>query len=295
MELTSIRYFVALAHELHFRKAAEKLHITQAPLSSAIKKLEDELGTPLFTRTSRSVQLSEAGKIFLPECEHILARTQTAISKINDFISGNSCKLRIGYNEPAINTFLPQVLAGIRKSEPELQLELQELETGQQQKLLENGTLDIGFMRPFGREPAGLSTRLVFQENYLLAMRKDHLLASLGSVKKEDLAGQQIILFAREVNPAVYDHLVAILSSDLPEPPYFRQDARNKSSMLAMVHAGFGAAVIPASCMHGAPDEVISRPLDIPLPPVNIMAVWEKNNHSAALKRFLKHLPPEKR
>ena len=294
MELTTLRYFVTLAGELHFRRAAGKLHITQAPLSTAIRKLEEELGTALFIRTSRSVQLSEAGKIFLPECKTILARSEIAVKKVKDFLNGDKI-LHIGYNEPAINTFLPEVLAKIRVEEPDLQLELRELETGQQQMLLENGVLDIGFMRPLGMNSTVLTARQVFQEDYLLAMRKDHMLASLKSVKKEDLAGQQIILFAREVNPAVYDHLVAALSSDQPVLPYFRQDARNKSSMLAMVHAGFGAAVIPASCMHSAPDEVISRPLDIPLPPVNIMAVWEENNHSAALKRFLKHLPPEKR
>ena len=149
MELTALRYFVTVARKLHFRKAAAELNITQAPLSAAIRKLEDELDVRLFNRTSRTVELTEAGKFFLSEAEAVLNRAEQAQKRLQGFLEEQSEKVVIGYNEPAIHSFLPGVLAKARRAKAGLQLQLRELETAEQWEMLKKGELDIGFMRPF--------------------------------------------------------------------------------------------------------------------------------------------------
>ena len=291
MELTALRYFVTVGKELHFHRAAAKLNMTQAPLSAAIRKLEDELETKLFERTSRSVKLTEAGELFLEEAEAVLHRAELARQRLDDLISGRGSRLAIGYNELALNTFLPQLLARCRTRQSNLQLALRELETAEQIRGLREEELDIGFMRPFGFDLTGLRTQLVIRENYRLVMQETHPLAKTEKITARQLSGRSVILFARDVNPAIYDRLTAALTTEYAPPPEFRQDARNKGSMLAMVKAGFGAALLPESICRGHLPGLTVRGLDISLPSVDIMAVWNPARQSGVLKRFLALLP----
>lgn len=295
MELITLRYFVMVAQELHFRRAAQKLNITQGPLSSAMKKLEDELGTKLFERTSRSVRLTPAGEFFLPEAEAVLNRADLATQRLQEMLANSVGKLTIGYNEPALNSFLPQVLAKFRKAQRDLPLELREMETAEQLMCLRKGKLDIGLMRPAENDLHGLEYQLIYSENYRLMMPANHPLAHKDAVSSADLANKDIILFARAVNPKVYDRLVASLTFDAANPPHFREDARNKNSMLLMVKAGFGAALLPESCCVQRNLDLVAKPLLIDLPPVNIMAVWDPGNVTPTLKKFIAALPcPQK-
>ena len=170
---------------------------------------------------------------------------------------------------------------------------MRELEAADQIRELHEENLDIGFMRPFGFDLTGLQTRLVFRENYKLVMPETHSLARGDRITARQLSGQSVILFARDVNPAIFDRLTAALSTGYAPPPEFRQDARNKSSMLAMVKAGFGAALLPESICRGPLPGLTVRTLDIPLPSVDILAVWNPAHRSRVLNRFLSLLPPE--
>ena len=291
MELTSLRYFVAVAHELNFHRAAEKLHMTQSPLSLAIRKLEDELEVRLFERTSRSVRLTREGEAFLAEAEAVLSRADLALRRMAELAGTKNGRLAIGYNEPALNSILPKLLAQYREKHPAMRLELREEETAEQLALIRRGGLDIGIMRPFGFDLSGLESRPVFREEYRLVMPECHELAKRPVISRGDLAGHEIILFAREVNPAIYDRLADALSAGCSPTPKFRQDARNKNSMLALVQAGFGAAVVPGSCCGGALPGLATRKLDIPLPPVEIVAVWDPARLTGALASFIRLLP----
>ena len=292
MELTAMRYFAAVARELHFRRAAARLHITEAPLSAAIRKLEEEVGARLFERTSRSVRLTAAGAVFLPEAEAVLRRAEAARHRLAAFVAGQCERLALGYNETALNSFLPQVLAQSRRQTPQIRLELRELETAEQLQLLRDGVLDLGIMRPFGFALDGLASRLVHRESYRLVMPPSHPLARAARLDARALSGQEIILFARDVNPAIFDRLAHDLAPDGAPPPHFRQDARNKLSMLAMVKAGFGAALLPESCCT-ALDGLVARTLDLPLPDVDLHAVWNQERLTPPLARFLPLLPQE--
>ena len=291
MELTTLRYFVTVAHELNFHRAAEKLHMTQSPLSLAIRKLEDELGLRLFDRTSRSVRLTPAGEAFRREAEAVLNRAELAARRMAELAGVRNGRLAIGYNEPALNTLLPPLLAKYRKRHAAMRLELREAETAEQLALIRRGRLDLGFTRPFGFDLTGLASRTVLREDYKLVMPEHHVLAKLPAVSPGDLAGQEIILFAREVNPAIYDRLAGALSAGCNPPPEFRQDARNKNSMLALVKAGFGAAVVPESCCGGTLPGLATRKLAVALPTVEIVAVWDPARLTGALESLIRLLP----
>lgn len=291
MELTPLRYFLAVATTLHFRKAAEKLNMTQAPLSAAIKKLEEELEVKLFERTSRSVRLTPAGEFFKEEANAVLQRAELARERLKNMLSGRERTLSIGYNEPSLNTFLPELLAKCRSHRKKLLLELQELETPRQLEKLRDGSLDIGFVRSGGLELAGLESVEVYKEDYLLVMPQEHCLSGKEQLGIKDLAGENIILFARDVNPVIFDQLVTLLTPPEGLPPRFRQDARNKNSMLAMVKAGFGAALLPRSCCPEPGQGLVVKKLAIPLPRVNIMAVWAPERLTEPLRDIIKLLP----
>lgn len=290
MELTTLKYFVTVAKELHFRRAAARLNITQAPLSAAIKKLEDELEVQLFERTSRTVKLTPAGTLFLTEAEAILQRTAAALNRMAELRSGSSGQLAIAYNETAFNTFLPQLLVMLRTRFSQIQFELREQETAEQLKNLRGGTIDIGFMRPYGFDLTGLEYRRIWQESYSLVMPQDHPLAARKTITASDLAGESIILFARDVNPMIYDRITVLLSTENLPAPHFRQDARNKSSMLALAAAGFGAALLPESSTRELHSGLCRCQLEIPLPRVEIMAVWDPKRITGVLQKVLDNL-----
>ncbi|OQA85264.1 MAG: HTH-type transcriptional regulator BenM [Lentisphaerae bacterium ADurb.Bin242] len=289
MELTHLKYFVAVAHELHFRKAAGRLNISQAPLSQQIARLEDELGVKLFERTSRVVKLTDAGRIFLAEAETVLKRAAHAVGQMEQFASGDSGRLAIGYNEPALNTFLPKALFRFKKEYPGLELQLHEMETEAQLNALRSGEIDVGILRPFGYDLSEFESRFIFSENYVLAMNPAHPLAKKKSLAVKMLDGQELLLFARSVNPFLFDRIMDILHANGVWPEV-RPYARNKASMLALARAGFGAALIPESCAKNAGNGMVFQPLPAIFPSVEIYAVREKSSPHPAAENFLRSI-----
>lgn len=284
MELITLRYFVTVAKELHFRRAAEKLHMTQAPLSVAIRKLEDELEVELFERSSRSVKLTPEGQFFLAEAEAVLKRAELAQKNLKQMISGRHHHLVIGYNESALNTVLPKVLSYYHNFLPDIELELRELETSEQIKALKEGSLDVGYMRPFGFDLGNLHCKLVHREHYKLVMLKNHTLANSEKITREMLSKQDVVLFARDVNPKLFDILKAkMTANDLPEPN-FQQNARTKSSMLAMLRAGFGLALLPESSLKENTHDLVIKTPDFELPSIEIMAVWHPDREPPVIE-----------
>lgn len=290
MELTSLRYFVTVAEELHFRKAARKLHMTQGPLSTAIKKLEEELDTPLFERSSRWVKLTPAGEYFLEEAQGILLRAFQAKQNLARFVSEEGKRLAIGYNEPVLNTILPSLLSFCNREMPQIELELHELEASEQIRSLQNNTLDVGFIRPYGFDLGTLCSSLVHREKYCFVLPEGHTLAVHKQITLEMLSKQDIILFARDVNPPLFDLLCAKLTPSNGAAPRFKQSARTKRSMLAMVRAGFGAALLPESTLHNdSGTDLVIAEAAFDLPSIDIMAVWNPEKSSPALQKILQY------
>ncbi len=265
-----MKYFTAIAEELHFGRAAKRLHVTQPPLSIQLRRLEEELGTPLFRRTSRVVELTEAGKIFLPEARSILEYAERARERMAAFARGRSRFLSIGFNEPAINTFLPDTVFRFQQKHPEVELRLEEIETAAQFEALRGRRIGLGFMRPSAEKELGeFRRRKIFSEGYLLAVPGHHPAARFDVVPPAQLNHIDLLVFSRRVNPGVFDKITSVLH-EVGICPRIRQEASNKSTALALVRAGVGAALVPESCRNNAPEGVTLRRVGLELQTVEI-------------------------
>ncbi len=289
MELTHLKYFVTVAEELHFGRAARRLNVSQPPLSQQIMKLEDELGVKLFNRSSRVVTLTEAGKIFLEEARSILHRAELTTERMALLAGGHCGILSLGFNEPVLNTILPEAVSKFRRKYPDVELRLFEMETAAQLTALRGREIDLALLRTFGDSPEEFAARLLYREHYLLALPPDHPLLKLETVPLEKLKDRELIMFTRRSNPNIHRCILEALRNAGVEPR-ISQEAGNKATILALVRAGLGVGIVPESSRITAPPGVEFRPLGPGLPPVEILAVWEERNSSAPLQHFLEGL-----
>lgn len=288
MELMHLRYFAAVAEELHFGRAAQRLHLAQPALSRQIMNLEEELDVRLFTRSSRKVELTFAGKIFLEDARDILKRADLSLRSMRELSSGTRGVLSLGFNEPAIHTFLSATVRAFTERCPEVKLSLLELETAEQLEALTMRRIHLGIMRPFGCDLGGFQQRRLWTEKYILALPEQHPLCGSEAVGLDQLKNEKFILFPRALNPALYSRFLE--SFDLfGFRPKVVQEAVSKQTTLALVEAGLGIAVVPQSSSQPAPRGVRFRPLkeDSRLPDVEIFAVWTNDRSTPVIDNFL--------
>jgi DNA-binding transcriptional LysR family regulator len=289
MELRHLRYFVAVAEELHFGRAAVRLHMAQPPLSQQIRALEDELGARLFARSSRSVRLTAAGEAYLAEARAVLARVEEAGRLARRVHQGEAGELAVGYMNPVMDAVLCRALADFRALRPGVALRLRELPTPAQIEELRAGRLDVAFIRLVdgagqcgpnlksqnskSRSTDGLATRVVAREPYVLALPEGHPLAALGTVPLRAAGGEPLILFPRSAMPALHEAMLAALRAAGAEPR-IAQEAPGKHASLALVAAGFGVCLVPASARDWLRKGVALRPVTPGLPVVEMAAAW---------------------
>src|SRR5262245_31720636 len=208
MEFRHLRYFVAVAEELHFGRAAARLGIAQPPLSQQIRQLEQELEVTLFTRTKRRVELTQAGHMFLDDAREVLARAERAVRTAQRAGRGEIGQLAIGFVPSADLDILPRVLSVWRTSCPDVEVTLHELLSGAQVAAQHAGTIQIGFLR-LPVDETGLLIEPIQREPLLAALPRTHRLAGSPSVRLGDLAGDTMVLFTRDVAPGYYDVFIA--------------------------------------------------------------------------------------
>lgn len=286
MEIRHLRYFIAVAEELHFGRAAVRLHLAQPPLSQQIKALEAELGARLFERTSRSVRLTPAGEAFLDQCRGLLARLDEAARAVRRIHQGEGGELAVGYMNPAMDAVLCRALAQFRQERPAVALRLRELPTPQQLEELRAGRLDLGFVRLVrldgrGAQMEGLAWRVVAREPYVLALPKGHRLLSRKVVPLAEAAAEPLILFPRQGMPELYDAILKTLREHGGQPS-ISQEVPGKHAALALAAAGFGVCLVPASARDWRRKGVELRPLEPGLPVVEMAAAWPGEVRNAA-------------
>lgn len=308
MELRHLRYFIAVAEELHFGRAAARLHLAQPPLSQQIRALEEELGARLFARTSRSVALTPAGQAYLEEARAVLARVDEAGRLARRIHLGEAGELCVGYMNPVMDAVLCRALAAYSQVRPEVALRLRELPTAQQLLELRAGRLDVAFIRlvqegtavgdaagegapgRLGRQAAeqdlrGLATRLVAREPYVLALPVGHRLAACSVVPLRAVAAEPLILFPRQGMPALHDAMLAALRAALGPgegEPRVTQEVSGKHASLALVAAGFGLCLVPASARDWLRRGVVLREVEPGLPVVRMAAAWRQGVENPA-------------
>lgn len=289
LESRQLRYFLAVAEELHFGRAAEKLHMAQPPLSQQIRKLEDELGVQLFIRTSRRVALTREGEVLFGEARRILGDLRHAEERITAMARGEIGCVRIGFMGPAIQTRLAASIRSFRQKHPRIRLNLEELTTSEQLEKVASGALDIGHVRLFRNKMSGLAVRLLSREDYILALPPGHALAGKNRIALADLDGQPFISFPKATQPVLHDAVFGALVNAGASVDVVLE-ARRKDTILALVAAESGLAIVPSSAMRSGRTDVVFREIiDRTLPAVEIFQVWRPGQESAALNQFLRH------
>ncbi|MBF2008434.1 MAG: LysR family transcriptional regulator [Chlorogloeopsis fritschii C42_A2020_084] len=285
MELRHLRYFVTLAEELHFGRAAERLHIAQPPLSQQIRQLETELGFELFHRTKRNVQLTIAGQVFLEEVQQILKQLEGAIQVGRQTSRGFRGQLVIGFVSSAAYNILPAILRTFRTCIPNINLELHELTTDQQLQWLQDSRIDVGFLRPPIEEDSFCS-EIIYDESLVVALPESHRLANQPNVSLRSLQGEPFILFPRALAPGLYDSIIS-LCQQADFSPTVAQEAIQMQTIVSLVAAEMGAAIVPESLQNLQRTGVVYKILQEPTPKVALAMIWRRDNTSAAVQRIL--------
>ncbi len=243
MDFRQLRSFVAVAEEMHFGRAAERLHVAPTALSRLVKALEDEIGVRLLTRTTRAVTLTRAGLGFLEDAKAILARTEDAARNAREVADGGGLTLRVGAIDAASASFLPGAINALRAVLPNVDLRLTETMTAQQLQMLRTGRLDLALIRP-PMTASEFPFEVLRQERLVALLPEAHPLAALESLSITDLAGEPIIIPAKRARPYAYDLVMAYFAS-AGLVPRILQETTEKPAMLAMVAAGIGVALAP--------------------------------------------------
>jgi len=286
MELRQLKYFIAVAEELHFGRAAERCHIAQPPLSQQIKRLEEELGVMLLERTSRKVMLTPEGAEFLDRSRDIFGRIDEAVDRVQSMSRGEEGCLRVGFIGPASLSPLPQAIRCFRDANPRIKLDFSAKSTTEQLPMLRNDRLDIVFVRLFGHDVEGLEQMIFLREPYVLALPQGHELETLERVDIRQLDGQPLIFNQRIAQPALYRSLIGSFHK-AGFMPNIVQEVNTEQSTIALVATGMGMALVPASSAGDQRAGVVFRPLDGDLPNWEITALWKARKETALLKRFL--------
>lgn len=278
--------FIAVAEELHFNRAAQRLHMAQPPLSQAIRKLEQEMGVSLFERTNRSVSLTPAGVSFLESAREILRILDESVEKSRRVSQGLEGHLTLTFISIAHYGPLLRALRNFRAAFPAVSFTMNEATTQEQIDALEQGRADLGFMRPPGRTAPGLCFDTVLREPVVIAMPAKHRLAHCATLPLAALQYDPFVAAPRHLGQGFHDQLVQLCEA-AGFIPHIAQQARQLQTLVALVASGFGVALLPASLAQEARDDVIFRPIEVDAPTelqqVELLMGW--NEHSTSLIR----------
>ena len=288
MELRHLRYFVAVAEELHFGRAAERLHIAQPPLSRQIRDLERELGTPLFVRSSRGVELTPAGRAFLPEAHLTIAQAERAQRTAQRAARGETGRLRVGFVDAATHSgILPDVLAFFRMHLPSIGLSLFEMNPPQQADALRDGRIDLGVVQsPPSEAERWLRVESVFRDPLIAALPRGHRLGHRKRLSLGDLADESYVLFPRTAAPTLYDDILARCRS-AGFSPAIVQEAIGWHTVVSLVSAGVGIAIVPRSLGAHRQRGVLFRAVRDLHTDLELSAIWKRDERSPVRDRFL--------
>lgn len=291
IDLRVWRQFVTLAEELHFGRAAARLHMTQPPLTQAIAQLEVVLGVRLFERSRRHVALSPAGAALLPEARELLERAQRLPGVAQAAAAGEVGRLRLAFVSTAGFEQLPVWVRGFREQAPQVALELIEATGDVQQSALERGEIDAGVvLHSPGFAPAALESLPVAEEPLVLALPAGHPLASARRLTLVAVLAQPLVLFPRRILPSIHDALFALYHAQ-GRPPQVVQEAIQMQTIVNLVAAGLGLAWVPRSVTRFERSGVVYRELSAPgVPRCETRLVWRRGDAQPALVRFVDHV-----
>lgn len=285
MELRHLRYFVAVAEELHFSRAAARLSMAQPPLSQQIQQLEAELGVRLFVRAPRRVALTHAGSVFLEAARDILERTERAAEAARRADRGETGTLRVGFAGSAAFDVMPLAVRTYRERYPGVEVLLREMNTLEQVEALLGEHLDVGILWMPVSGP-GLRTAVVRREPFIVALPEGHPLAAREQIAPAALAGEPFILLPRHWQSGFYDAVIAYCHAQGFSPRVV-QEATEIHTIVGLVTAGLGVSLVPASVRDLRGNGVAFRPLEGDPPLAEMAVVWRRDDPSPVVRGFL--------
>lgn len=298
IDLKQLKYFLAVAEEKSFSRAAERLHISQPPLSQQIMKLESELGVRLFTRTTRSFELTVAGKALMVEAAELLGKMRMTIDTIRQIDRGEVGRLRVGIVGSAMWGPIPRLLEQFQSQFPRVTWTIHELGPNDQWEALRNRQIDVGFWREPRIEPevlkqANLRQDLCFPENVCVAINERHPLAARADIELIDIANEPMLTL-HLTQSAEPRYLIQCCVNAGFEPMIF-QEAAEPQTLLAMVGAGLGVALLPETTGRIGWPGVKFMPIRTNPPSANLYISYLAQDDAPVVRAFLKILAPEEK
>jgi DNA-binding transcriptional LysR family regulator len=284
-----LRQFIAVAEELHYGRAAVRVGIAQSPLSQAIRKLEEHLGTALFVRNKRSVALTPAGKVFLEEAYQWLKYEQVAIERTRSATQGESGQLTIGFIGSVGYGFMPELINAFRVAHPKVRLRLVEMTTRDQLDQLHGRAIDAGMLRtPLSHAEAAVETMFYRRDTLMVALSREHRLARRRKIDLKDLAGESFIAFSRVRVPAAHAQLIA-LCVEAGFYPEIEQESAQVASVICVIAAGLCVALVAGNLSALMHPKVQYVPIANKSPNLtqDISIAWRRGDDNPALAAFL--------
>ncbi|CNC18830.1 LysR family transcriptional regulator [Yersinia intermedia] len=293
MELRYLRYFAAVASARHFTRAAEKLGISQPPLSQQIQKLEREIGTPLLRRLARGVELTDAGKAFYVDACHILTLTDEAIARAKSIARGETGKLRVGFaSSTAFQPLVLRLLHAYRDKYPEVVLSPSEETMPVLMNDLHNDRIDVAFIRQPCDASNEFTCKVLVEEDMLLVLPHNHQLHRCPQINLQAIQHEKLITFPREVAPGLFDTIISACYRAGFKPELGQQSPQLVSA-IGMVSAGFGFTIVPRSLTTIQANNVTYHEIDDSLLKTKITLAWRRHERSAAVLNMVSIIAAE--
>lgn len=281
LELRHFNYFLAVAEELHYRKAAEKLFISQPGLSRQIKQMEEILDTQLFVRSKRKVTLTRAGEYLKGEIEFIQNHLELTKKQLKLIGDGNFGEIRIGFLGSAMQNVIPELLVGLKNGFPGIKTSLEELSNNSQVNAIAKDRLDVGFVR-LARVPKGIRIRTVFEDTFSLVLPKGHPLHTKNFKGMGQLSNEDFILFPQDYSPLYFDTVMSICENAGFTPKVSHKSV-HAQTIFKLVENRLGVAIVPTSLQYGFQMDVKFIELK-KIPQKAVLAViWKEDNRNPAL------------
>ncbi|GAB2829981.1 LysR substrate-binding domain-containing protein [Comamonas piscis] len=285
MELRLLNYFATLAEELHFSRAAQRLSISQPPLSVAIRQLEEEIGAALFERSSKGVRLTAAGAHLLPRARQLLALAGQAAQETRDVGQGVRGHLRLGFVGSALYRGVPQALAHFQNAHPQVRIDMRELNSAEQLLGLQQAELDMGLVHSV-MLPEGLRSQLLMQEPFVACLPRQHALAGHAVLDLAQLKQERLVLFSSAVSPLYHQRIYQMCMAH-GFSPEVRHEVRHWLSVLSLVSLGQGSAIVPAALQRVGMPDVVFIPLLGEQPQSELLAVWRSQPDNPLAHKLL--------
>ena len=292
MDLRRVRYFVAVAEQLHFGRAAERMNVVQSAISQQIMRLEDELETQLFERSGNEVRLTEAGRQMLPECRRLLRQADETVRIAKAAGAGTRGMINFGFVDNAICSLLPPLVREFRSRFPDVELSLHALNRVEQAAALEDRRIDIGLM-PGPVPPGEFDSETFVAAPLVAALPRNHPLAALPSLSLANLAYEPFVLFPAAMRSRVLEVILAACAM-ASFTPWVVQEATQMHTLLALVDGGLGVTLVPRWVAREAVHDVAFRTLQPETPNYELLFAWRRDGPNTALAGFrdvAQHIP----